>query len=67
MRLRKLMVNMSLRMHPDVIVGSQINHTLNKVIRNFTNKNVNPPCNSLLATSRAKSEWLVLRVEWPPF
>ena len=31
------------------------------------NKYVNPPCNSSLATSCAKSEWLVLRVEWPPF
>ena len=31
------------------------------------NEYVNPPCKNLLATSCSKSEWLVLRLEWPPF
>ena len=34
-----------------VIAGRQINQTLIKIIRNFMNKYVNPPCNSSLATS----------------
>ena len=38
-------------MHADVIAGRQINQTLNKIIKNFLNKYVNPPCNSSLATS----------------
>ena len=38
-------------MHADVIAGRQINQTLNEIIKNFMNKYVNPPCNSLLATS----------------
>ena len=53
-------------MHADVIAGRQINQTLNRIIKNFMNKYVNPPCNSSLATCCAKTEWLVLRVEWPP-
>ena len=42
-------------MHADVIAGRQINQTLNDIIRNFMTKYVNPPCNSSLATSCAKS------------
>ena len=38
-------------MHADVNAGRQINQTLNEIIKNFMNKNVNPPCNSSLATS----------------
>ena len=38
-------------MHADVIAGRQINQTLNKIMKNFVNKYVNPPCNSSLATS----------------
>ena len=38
-------------MHGDVIAGRQNNQTLNEVIKNFMNEYVNPPCNSLLATS----------------
>ena len=38
-------------MHADVIAGRQINQTLNKILTNFMNKYVNPPCNSSLATS----------------
>ena len=57
---------MSLKTQADVIAGRQINQTLNKKFKIFMNKYVNPPCNSSLATSCAKSEWLVLRVEWPP-
>ena len=38
-------------MHADVIAGRQINQTLNKIMKNFLNKFVNPPCNSSLATS----------------
>ena len=38
-------------MHADVIAGRQINQTLNKIMENFLNKYVNPPCNSSLATS----------------
>ena len=44
-----------LRMHANVIAGRQSNQTLNKVIRNFTKKDVNTPYNSSLATSCAKS------------
>ena len=33
-----------LEMHADVIAGRQINQTVNKVIRNFMNNYVNPPC-----------------------
>ena len=46
---------MSLRMHADVIAGRQINQNLNKLIRNFLNEDVNPPCNSSLATTCAKT------------
>ena len=38
-------------MHADVIAGRQINQTLNKIMKNFKNKYVNPPCNCSLATS----------------
>ena len=38
-------------MHADVIAGRQMNQTLKKIIRNFMNKYVSPPCNSSLATS----------------
>ena len=38
-------------MHADVIAGRQINQTLNKIMKSFMNKYVNPPCNSSLATS----------------
>ena len=38
-------------MHADVIAGRQMNQTLNKILKNFMNKNVNPPCNSSSATS----------------
>ena len=38
-------------MHADVIAGRPINQTLNKLMKNFMNKYVNPPCNSSLATS----------------
>ena len=38
-------------MHADVIAGRQINQTLNKIMKNFMNKYVNPPCKSSLATS----------------
>ena len=38
-------------MHADVIAGRQMNQTLNKKMKNFMNKYVNPPCNSSLATS----------------
>ena len=44
-------LNVSLKMHANVIAGRQINQTLNKTIKNFKNKYVNPPCNSSLATS----------------
>ena len=37
-------------MHADVIAGRQINQTLNKIMKDFMNKYVNPPCNSSLAT-----------------
>ena len=37
-------------MHADVIAGRQINQTLNKIMTNFMNKYVNPPCNNSLAT-----------------
>ena len=54
-------------MHADVIASRQINQTLNKIIMIFINNYLNPPCKSSLATSCTKSEWLVLRVEWPFF
>ena len=38
-------------MHANVIAGRQINQTLNKIMKTFMNKYVNPPCNSSLATS----------------
>ena len=38
-------------MHADVFAGRQINQTLNKIMKNFMNEYVNPPCNSSLATS----------------
>ena len=38
-------------MHADVIAGRQFNQTLNKIMKNFMNKYVNPPCDSSLATS----------------
>ena len=38
-------------MHADVIVGRQINQTLNEIIKKFMNKYVNPPCNNSLAMS----------------
>ena len=38
-------------MHADVFAGRQIKQTLNKIMKNFMNKNVNPPCISTLATS----------------
>ena len=38
-------------MHADVITGRQINQTLNKIIKNFMNKYVNPPCFNWLAIS----------------
>ena len=38
-------------MHADVIAGRQINQTSNKIMKNFMNKDVNPPCNSSLAKS----------------
>ena len=38
-------------MHADVIAGRQVNQILNKLMKNFMNKYVNPPCNSSLATS----------------
>ena len=41
-------------MHADVFAGRQINQTLNKIMKNFMIKYVNPPCNSSLATSCAK-------------
>ena len=44
-------LNVSLRIHADVIAGRQNIQTLNKIIRNFMNKYVNPPCKSSLATS----------------
>ena len=31
-------------MHADVLARRQINQTVNTIIRNFMNKNVNPPC-----------------------
>ena len=49
-------LNVSLKMHADVIPGRQINQTLNKTIKNFVKKYVNQPCNSSLATSCDKSE-----------
>ena len=36
-------------MHADVIAGRQINQTLNRILINFMNEYVNPPCNSSLA------------------
>ena len=39
-------------MHADVIAGRQNTQTLNKIIENFVNNYVNPPCE---ATSYAKS------------
>ena len=42
-------------MHADVIAGRQVNQTLTKIIKNFLNKYVNPPCNSSLALYYAKS------------
>ena len=44
-----------LEMHADVIAGRQINQTLKDIMKNFMKKYVNPPCNSSLATSCAKS------------
>ena len=38
-------------MHADIIAGRQVNQPLNKIMKNFMNKYVNPPCNSSLATS----------------
>ena len=38
-------------MHADVIAGRQINQTLNKIMKTFMNKYVNPPCSSSLTTS----------------
>ena len=38
-------------MHADVIAGRQINQTLNKIMKDFMNKYVNPPYNESLATS----------------
>ena len=46
---------MSSKIHADVIAGRQINQSVNKIIRTFMNKYVNPPCNTSLATSCAKS------------
>ena len=60
-------LNVSLKMHADVIAGRQINQIVNKIIRNFMNKYVNRPCKNSLATPFPKTKWLVLRVEWPPF
>ena len=34
-------------MHADVIAGRQINQTLNKIMKNFMNKYVDPPCNRI--------------------
>ena len=48
-------LNVSLRMHADVIAGRQINQTLNKINMNCMSKHVTAPCNSSLATSCAKS------------
>ena len=48
-------LNVSLRMYADVIASRQFHQTLKKTNRNFMNKNVNPPCNSSLATSCTKS------------
>ena len=42
-------------MHADVIARRQINQTLNEKIRNFLKEYVNPPCNTSLAASCAKS------------
>ena len=44
-------LNASLKMHADVIAGRQIDQTLGKIMTNFMNKYVNPPCNNSLATS----------------
>ena len=38
-------------MHADAIAGRQSNQTLKKIMKNFMNKYVNPPCNSSVATS----------------
>ena len=38
-------------MQADVIAGRQINQTLNKIMKTFINKYVNPPSDSSLATS----------------
>ena len=42
-------------MHADVIAGRKNIQTLYKILNKLMNKYVNPPCNSLLATSCAKS------------
>ena len=48
-------LDVSLKIQADVIAGRQINQTLNWTIRNFMNKYVKTPCNSLLTTSYANS------------
>ena len=48
-------LNVSLKKHTDVIAGREINQTYNEIFSDFMNKYVNPPCNSSLATSCAKS------------
>ena len=44
-------LNVSLKMHADVIAGRQINQTLSYIINNFMIEHVSPPCKSSLATS----------------
>ena len=46
-----LFFNVSLKMHADVVAGSQLFRLKNGMIKNFMNKYVNPPNNSSLATS----------------
>ena len=47
-------LNVSLKMHADVIAGRQISQTSNEIMKKFMNEYVNPPCNSSLAASNAK-------------
>ena len=48
-------LSVSLKMHANVIAGRQIHQTGKRIIMKSMNKYVNPPCNSSLATSCAKS------------
>ena len=44
-------LNVSLKMHADVIAGRQINQTWSEIIQNFMNKYVTPQCFNWLAIS----------------